>query len=510
MTLEIRSIDIREVDTDKRTLKGLAAVWADIADVQGYKEQFERGAFAGAEGVKLFYGHSEPIGKVTRGTDTDEGYEIEAVISRTARGDEVYELLKDGVLDKFSVGFIPVEQRQDDDIVIRTKVDLKEVSIVPFPAYKGAKISEVRSENTNNEKETNDSNALVQVMDNENTITELRSEMERLERDLTVKIENSGTTEVQVPNFRSAGEFIKALADGDEKAKTEIRAYTGAVLTDSHTSNDWKADLLKVVDKGRPLVNLFNKGPLGAQGNNVEFPFINAVTGDVDVQAAEGDDLDYIEVDVNTATAPVKTYGGYSEVSRQVIERSDVSYLDAVLRAQAASYAKVTNAAVRAAIVAATPQTGSAFTMAAATGASFIGAAIDGVQKIDDNGSGLNADFILVSTDVYVKLAGLIDGANRPLFDINGDGSNTFGNINVRGIAGSLAGLPVVVDAGLGVRSLYVASQDAVQTWENAGAPLRLQDENIINLTKQFSLYGYMAVGVKNANGLVKAAITAS
>jgi hypothetical protein len=45
-------------------------------------------------------------------------------------------------------------------------------------------------------------------------------------------------------------------------------------------------------------------------------------------------------------------------------------------------------------------------------------------------------------------------------------------------------------------------------SWENAGAPLRLEDENIINLSKDFSLYGYMAVGVTNALGLVKPTIS--
>lgn len=511
MDLEQRSLEIRKVDTETRTVVGVAAPYGQVIQIGGYKESFERGAFGDPQGVKLFWNHQEPIGRITETRDDEDGFTITAVISKTARGDEAYELLKDGVVDKFSVGFLPIKDRNDDDVLVRESVDLKEVSLVPFPAYANASVTEVRNSESRSEpnknKEVNDETSLTDNnMENNNEIVEVRSALEILERDFNTykeSNENKGTA----PQFRSAGEFVKALADNDESARNEVRAYTGAVLADSHTSNDWKNDLLQIVDKGRPVLNLFDRGPLGAQGNSVEYPRVKAVSGDVARQVAEGDDLAYLEVEIETATAPVHTYGGYSEISRQAIERSDVAYLDAVLKHQAASYAKTTNAAVVSAIAAATPQAGQSFTLSSATGDKFIGAVVDGVSKIEDNGQGATADFVFVSADVYAKLATLSDSAGRPLFNINGDGSNTIGGINVRGIAGSLAGLPVVMNASLAAKTFYVASSSAVTTWENAGAPLRLQDENIINLTKQFSLYGYMAVGVKNANGLVKATV---
>lgn len=506
--METRSFEIREVNEEARTVTGIAVPYDTATDVGGYQESFERGAITSHEGVKLFWNHTEVIGKVIAGRDTDEGYEITARISDTTLGRDAHTFLKDGVIDRFSVGFIPVEHRTDEGVVVRTRVDLKEVSLVPFPAYAGATISEVRAEKTN---ESNERGSIAEPQQMENTNTyddaEIRSELESVKRELAVVREAGSTNSKPATNFRSGGEFLKALAGGSEEAKNEIRAYTGAVLADSHTSNDWKNDLLVIVNKGRPLVNLFDSGPLAGQGNFVEYPKVSGVTGDVAQQAAEGDDLAYIELSVTTDTAPVKTYGAYSELSRQVIERSDVSYLDAVLKAQAASYAKVTNGVVRNALANASAQSGASFTLSSSTASNFINAAVDGVQKIEDNSLGLSAEFCLVSADVWARMAGLVDSANRPVFDINGDGSNTIGNANIRGIAGSLAGLPVVVDGGLAAKSLYVASRQAIATWENPGAPVRLQDENIINLTKQFSLYGYMAVGVKQAAGLVKATV---
>jgi hypothetical protein len=498
-----RSVEVRSVDLEERTITGLAVPYGQVVDIpaEGIKESFVRGVFEGSTDVKLFNEHREIIGRVISGDDTDQGYEITAKVSNTRAGNDVYELLKDEALKNFSVGFIPVEDRDEDGVVVRAKALLKEVSVVAFPAYSGAQISQVRTgEEINQKEDTNMSDEIKEVL---NRVANLESANEELERRIAVAGEAPAKGEVQ---FRNGGDFLKALAKGDDSAKAVVR-YTGATSADSHTGNDWKAGLLRIVNNGRPVLNLFSKGPLGPTGNTIEYPKVSATTGDVAVQVAEGDDLAYLEVAITTATAPVKTYGGYSQLTRQAIERSDVPYLAKVLEFQAASYAKVTNAAVRTAVTGATPQTGTSFTLATAKGADFLNAVIDGIAKLEDNGVGAVAEFILVSRDVYARLGALADSTDRPLFNITGDGTNTPGSLNVRGLAGSLAGLPVIVDAGLAAKTMYVASSEAVTSWENSGAPVRLDDENVINLSKNFSLFGYMAVGVTNANGLVKPTI---
>lgn len=508
-----RSFEVRDVDTDARTITGIAVPWDVDTNVGDYVERFERGAFGDIADVKLFYGHDFPIGAVVRGEDTDEGFLIEARISKTPKGDEVYTLMQDNVLNRFSVGFIPVEDRMDDDVVVRTQATLKEVSVVPFPAYEGAAVLAVRNDDrsTNSAVDTTAENTNEMKVDRLSEINyavasdveDLRSAIDEMNRRLVAG--GTDNDDNKATQFRSGGDFLKALHANDDAAKNQVRAYTGATLADSHVNAAWQNDLLKVVERGRPVVNLFTKGTLPAEGMTISYPYLGAVTGDVAKQVAEGDDLAYIEVDIQNATVNVDTYGGYSQLSRQAIERSSVAYLEAVLKIQAQSYAKVTNAKVRSTMVAATPQTGTSFTLSSATAGAFLGAVVDGVAKIDANAGGTQAEFVLVSLDVYSKLASLEGG---PLaFDMNGSNGATIGSTNVRAMSGTIAGLPIVVDAGLANKSFYVANSSAVTVWENAGAPLRLQDENIINLTKDFSLYGYLAVGVTNANGLVKATV---
>lgn len=510
MTLEIREFEVREVNPETRTISGLAVPYDTPTPVGDYNEQIARGAFGELNKLPLFYGHNhrnggKPIGTVTAFRDTNEGLEVDAVLSdKTVEANEVYGLLKDGVLDRFSIGFEPVEQKVDGNTVVRTKATLREISVVPMPAYAAAKVSNVRDDEgskTENNKEV--MNNMTEEVTSE-AVAEIREAVTDLERKF------AGFTPAEAvkegSQFRTAGEALKALATGDEKAKMEFR-YTGATSADTHASNDWHSSLLTIVNYGRPLLNLFSRSPLGATGNTVEYPKISALTGAVASQGAQGNNLAYLEVDIDSATAPVITYGGYSELTRQSIERSDVPYLQKVLEYQAASYAASTNGVVVTALGAATPQTGTSFTLSSATAASFIGAVVDGRSKIKANGRGARAQFVLVSSDVWLKMATLVDSAGRPVFDLNGDGTNTVGNVNVSDAVGRLVGLPIVLDENLAVKTMYVAAPEAITTWENAGAPVSLNDENIINLSKQFSLYGYMAVGATNENGLVKPTI---
>jgi HK97 family phage major capsid protein len=449
------------------------------------------------------------------GRDTDEGYEITGRISDTARGNDVRTMLRDGTLDRLSVGFVPVEHTVDEETgtVTRTKVDLKEISVVPFPAYDGAKVSEVRADSTNantlNDEEV--SNETTMEIENTYDDTEIRAQVENLTRELAVVRENGvQTSAVAGSEFRSAGEWGVAYIQGDARAKAELeRAETLVTSTAGHNANDWRGGLLTVVNNGRPLVNMFDSGTVAKGHKTVEFLKALTVSGNVAVQSSEGATIANMSGTVTTDTATLQTYAGYIDVSFQTIDWTDVDLVDGLLRAAAGSYAKVTNDAFRTALTGATPQTGAAFTLSSATAGDFIDTITDAAQKIYNNATlARTVDFAVASTDVFNAMAGLVDDDGRPLFGIAGQSVNSIGNANPVNLTLSVAGLPVVWDGGLSSKTLYVASKGAVGSWENAGAPLALQDVNITALTKQYALYGYFVAKAKDANGLVKANIS--
>lgn len=507
--LQVREVALRATETPMEVI-GIAVPWDEVIDLGYARERFERGAVVIEGDVALFYGHDHraggmPIGRVVEARATDEGLEIRALISDTVKGREVHQLLRDGVLTKFSIGFEPVDYRvEDEDVLVHTRAVLKEVSVVPFPAYDGATVSEVRSATTPEAMERQD---VVETTDN-TEVAELRDQLSDLERKLAVITEQgAGMQAAMAPQFRSGGQMLKALASNDEKARTELRDFGTSVEADV-TRPGWISKPLKLVQEKRRVINLFSTAPLPATGNSVEYPFVKTTTGSVGKQNAEGDALAYMEIALDTGTSPVATYGGYSSLSRQSIERSDLAYLDAVLRYQALQYAKSTETAGRTAFLAMTGIAQSFPKLSVAKAKDWINLVIDAAAAIEDTSLGLEADFVYASRDVFKAIAGLTDSSDRPIFALREGSVNTVGAANLVRASANVGGLPVVVDPKAALGTLRVASSEAFTTLESGGAPFRLQDESIVNLTKDFSLYGYLATTANDQGGVVKVTVT--
>ena len=481
--------EVREVDTETRKFSGVAVPFNQEISVGGITERFERGAIEGVEDVKLFWNHKEPIGKITRGEETDEGFVIDAVISRTQQGDDAYQLLRDGVINKLSVGFQAVKNRKEEGVIVRERVNLKEVSLVSFPAYSKADVLSVR------ETDETQNNLLGEnTMNEENTeVTELREQLVELSREVSLITDTSPTTSAPA-SFRSYGDFVKAVAAGDEAAVEMTRLYAGAVVSpdgpDSIGRDAWVNEALLLVDMGRPSLNSFRKAGLPEAGLNIDFPSVKTNTLDVATQAAQGDTLTFGKLSLETKTTPVKTIGGWSDVSRQTIERSSVAYLSEVFRAMAISYGKETNAQFVTALAAGSYAEADA---AAGTAQAIVNAVADASISIYTQAAG-RPQFILASPDVWKQLVGLFAVDGRPI--VGGDSPvNNIGSSTIPTMSANILGLEVVVDPALPVNTCYIANSNAITTWENGG-PTRLSDEDITNLTTQFSVYGYIAFGL--------------
>ena len=491
-----RSFEIRATDAELRTVEGLAVPYNDTIDIGGgWSERFEKGAIDLNANVKLFRDHEDIIGVVTEMTESDEGLMIKAKISETVLGNETLNLVKDGAIRSFSVGFIPVTDVKKDKTIIRTKVNLKEVSLVAFPAYDKAEVLSVREET--NQEEISMENT---TPDYTSAIEEVRNHAEELERRLDV-IASEKSPSISAPQFRSYGQYVKAVASGDLDA---YRTFTGADSADTIMKNAWVSDTVRILNAGRPTYSVFSSGALPPDGMNVEYPKINTNTIDVANQAAEGDTLAYGKLTLTSATAPIKTYGGYTDMSRQVVERSSINYVDTAFRAMVAKYASVTNAAMRQQLI-----TDAALFNQSALGAwtatEIIDSLAEAAVKVNAD-TGLPLEFILVSSDVFRLMAKTVDTMDRPILSNTGATVNTYGNINPVGLTGNVLGLPIVVDPSLAALSFYAGNSAAITTYESAGAPFRLNDEEITNLTNSFSVYGYLGIAVTDPKALCKIA----
>jgi HK97 family phage prohead protease len=506
--LEIRELDIRSVDSERRIVSGIAVPYNQVANIGYYNERFAPNSVTMADNVQLFWRHQEPIGKILSSRSTDEGFEITAYISKTARGDEAYTLVRDGVINKFSVGFQSIEDEEaGDNTIVRKKVLLREVSLVPLPAYEGANVLNVRElEQEPTEEVLNElpkENEEKQVDTNTNPTTDLANEVRELTETFERKFEileskvTTAVPTVAVDN-RSAGEILKAVAKQDKDTIALVeRAYTGGTTADAVVLNAFVGDLTRIVDEAAVLRNVFSTGALPAEGNYIEYAQLKTNTTDIDYQLAEGDDLAFGKIQQELKTAPVKTLGGYTTLSRQEIERSSVNILDASLRAQAIQAGKALNAQMRVAFKDAVDESiedGNVVVVpAVATYADWINGIVDATVKFQDEG--LSLDALVVDAATFKKLAALEAADGRPLLLVTGNGTNNVGSINVTGLGGSLASVTVVVDPKL--TAGYVAFVNRAAIREYTSPVVRLQDENIINLSKDFSVYMYSAVATE-------------
>lgn len=501
--LETREFEAR-ADVAERTITGIAVPYGQTANIGGqYEEQFAPGAIRSVEDTKLFYGHTEPIGTVISGRETDAGYEITAKVSNTSRGNDVLELMRDGALNKFSVGFIPIESTRDGNKVTRTSVDLKEVSVVPFPAYNSATITQVREENLA-ENESKEINPMTETTIENVDVRAVQDEVAELRR-----VVEAGLTPVPattaVCRYNSLGEFVQGAIKREEDAVSLYRA--ASTSADTVALPGWLGYVDTLITNNRPTASAFSRAALPANGLTVEYAAISSNTLAVGEQSPENEALSFGNLSIDSVSATVKTYGGYTSFSRQTIERSSVPYLNTVFNGLAIQYAAATNAAVIATLAGLT-WTGKVMDADGGTAASLLEGIANGAAYIKAH-SGLSPELILAAPDAYIKIMSVAGSDARPIVNVSGNGVNNIGAANVPGLTGQVFGLPVIVDPQLATGTVYLANSAAVQVLESAGAPVRLTDGDITTLTDSVSVYGYAAVTVPFEGAIVKLDVTA-
>lgn len=507
--IETREIEMR-LDEEEGVIRGIAVPYGEPANIGGaYEERFAPGAIRSVEDVKIYYGHQHddlPIGRVVEGRDTEAGFEIVAKLTKgVQRAEETLALMRDGVLNRFSVGFVPVEQTRDGNVVTRTLVDLKEVSVVAFPAYAGAEITQVREEQETEPSEDIQEEKESDVSENtELDVRAIQDELVEVRRMVEAGITPQAPVAPGYMAYRSFGEFVQAFARGESAAVELARA--ASTSADTYAAPGYLGYINKLIESNRPSWNVWSKAALPATGMTVEYAAITANTLAVGEQDPENEALSFGNLTIDNVSAAVKTYGGYTTVSKQAVLRGSVDYVGIVFDALAVAYANATNTAAKAAI-AALDFTGKVMDLDGGTAASVIEGLIDGVKYIKAN-SGLNAEFILCSADAYKYFMKIADSSGRPIVNVNRDGANTFATAN-NDLTGSIWGIPVVVDPTLGTGLAYLANSRALQVVEASGSGTRLSAQDVSTLTDTLSLYGFAAITVPFESAIVKLDITA-
>jgi HK97 family phage prohead protease len=496
-TLDLESefiIETREDSGDiAATFYGRAVPYSTETQIGGVRESFAPNAFdtASVIGKPIAYRHGEPIGVITGATNEADGLYIDGTIVNTALGRDAATLMRTKSARGLSVGFTPTKSvwSKAKDAVTHMAAALAEVSITHMPAYPTAGVSVIREESEMSVEtvEVDAATAVSADIEAREAIAEVRREVHELAAKAYV-----AEPKHELAQFRSFGDYRMAVMNGE----IENRALFDQV-TDNNPGvlpPNWSFIVRGIFDLGRPTIAAFGVESAGTSGTTFNWPLWEGdLTEIVAEQVDEKDEINSVAINILKGTATLKTFAAGSDISYQLLQRSNPSYVDAHSRIMLNSYVQVTDIAFVAAVYGA--RTPYAYDITTDTTGAAFREAVFGASVNVQTATGMPAEFVLVSPNVFKKIGGwsTFFPSNYGTFNVSGTAqANTLG-VNV-------SGLPVILDRNIGGNAILVSNREAAR-WIEDG-PRFAQAENVAALGRDIAIYGYGASQIISGAGI--------
>jgi HK97 family phage prohead protease len=485
-------VSVIAADTDSRTISGRIVTWGEVGNTSAGKTIFAKDSIA-LKPVKLFIDHNmdKPIGKVLDFETTDLGIQATFKIANTQRGNDAIVEAMEGLKDGFSVGIKLTEYDNTDEGLVVKMSNLVEVSLVETPAIDSARVSEVAaSDDPTHEQEGSDMTDTPELQ-TENEVSVEAAKVEAASARTSAPVFTAPRVDTNV----TAGQYVHAqikASQGDNDARDLIAALEIATVAENTgmVPPNYLRDIIGIIDDSRPFINSIERAPLPASGMKIFTPKLG--TQAAVAQTAEGVEFESVDTVVTFQEDNIVKFAGANIINVELLDRSDPSFLDLLLRELAASYAQKTDA--YAANIAAHNSGNS-------DGESIYQAIAKGIA--DSYGiMRFTPDNLLVAPsggqdDIdFAGLLGAVDSNDRPLYAAaavqNAAGLITQGSTN-----GTVAGLNMVVDPNYtgnndGDKYGLVYPRAAMRFHESGTVQLR---SNIVaNGRVEIGIYGYAAV----------------
>ncbi len=501
---------------DGRTVEVRIMPWGEAVDTVDGREMFERGAFASVDPSRVTIESQRHGGTlVGRGIgleERDDAAYLHARISRTPAGDELLELIQDGVLSQASVAFKPVKSVRRKGVAVRQAVDLWRVAILERGNYPGAGVVAVRAQSEDDDM-VDVAEAPVVADDGLAVRTALAPVMTRLD-DMDSRIVRLATVaSVVAPQaapieYRAdtLGQLLAQAWGGTEQPM--LRALNGCglmerVLVDNISSANPGvvppaiiSRAATIVSFGRPAITAMGTDPLPASGMTVQWPVLTTpLTGLVAKQSAEKAAIASALVSFGNATATIQTFAGGADNSIQLIRRSDPPYLEQWARAMLAAWSLVTNAQFLTDLAAGATG-GSVIILPTSTATQIVAALVDASIKVE-TATGQPATAVVVASDLFAAIAKV--WAPTSINPTATGGTATASELSV-----TVSGLRIVHDRQLPAGTGFVSNEIAAQWMEDGPNQLSVTDVNKLGENMAYWSFGVTALYVPA--GVVKIA----
>ena len=505
-TLYIEAASI-ECNEDRREISGkiVPLGTGEVGNTNLGAYAFEAGSIeiGDVSKIKLLSQHDmkKPIGRMIAAETRADGIYATFKLSRSTGGNDALVMAQEGLVSGLSIGaeIIASKPSRDGHTVV-SAAKLKEVSLVTEPAFKSAQVLEIAAE---------------EILPVEETKTESETVVED-----TTPVE---ATPVEAAAVEAARPTITAMAYSKPRldfsahkqlemtiqaamGSEEARQYLAAAADTTDNAGLVPTRQLSTVINGlanstRSNIDAISRGTLPDAGMQFQLPKITVLPG-VTVEAEAGTIED---VDQNAAfvTVDVKKYAGAQTFSVELLDRSNPIFVTELMNNLAAQYAKVTDTAVNAALIAGATADATTITTYP-TAAELLGFVARGAASVYNGTQGF-ARNIIANTSQWSNIMTLND-AGRPIYTA-AQPQNAGGLVTPTSIRGNVAGLDLYVTANTAATtdtdgSMLIVNPDAYTWYESPTYQLRAD----VVATGQVSIamYGYGAIATKLGAGAFK------
>jgi HK97 family phage major capsid protein len=284
----------------------------------------------------------------------------------------------------------------------------------------------------------------------------------------------------------TAGEYATKMLQaqrGNREAMDFVTAAGEATTGDNSglIPVPFMREVIGVVDSSRPFVDSIERRALPAAGMSFRIPRWQTLptVAETDELATPSDTA----TEIDDLVVDVVKFAGQQRVSIELLERSDPSYLDELLRGLAASYAQQTDLyAFSQGVIG----------CGASGGTGYVAAIADAIA---DSAAVMrfNPNRLVVGASRYAALLADVDDAGRPLFNATGPTTNAAGtNVFSRG---NVMGLDLVTDYNIGATNILAYPSAFATFYESGTAQVRV---NVIDtMTVEIAVYGFVALANK-------------
>ncbi len=498
-------------DASERTISGKIVPFnGEVGNTSAGAVVFERGAIniADSTKVKLLLEHDpkQPIGRAQFFNETEEGIFASFKISKSSRGTDALIEASEELRTGLSVGVMVNAAKPKNGVLYVSSADLLEVSLVQAAAFKSAAVTDIAASSDEAVEETLPTESETATVEETTSAVEATPTVEAA----AVEAARPAVTamaytkpRIEITAAKYAENTIRA-ALGDDAARQYIAAADNTTDNAGLVPTRQLSEIINPLSTTiRPSIDAISRGVLPDAGMTFEIPKITAVP----TVAETAEDAAFSDTDQNAAflSVSVKKYAGQQTFSVELLDRTSPAFFDELVRNMAAAYAKTTNAAVNAALIAGATADATT-TVTYPTAAELLGIVARGSASVYGATAGLPNPFarnMVVSTGQWSNIMSLND-AGRPIYTAS-QPMNAGGVVSPTSLTGNVAGLNLYVDptnAGDGDGTILIVNPDAYTWYESPTYRLRAESTAAGQVT--IGYYGFGAIATKVGAGAFK------